>query len=63
MVDALSVMPINTSNTAASAFNQYFGQKQETPYDVVEADALPTGLVDVEALKSLENDWKEAKGE
>lgn len=63
MVQALAVMPVNTSNTAANAFNQYFGQSKETPYDVVDADALPSGLVDVEALKSLENDWREAKGE
>lgn len=63
MVQALSVMPVNTSNAAANAFNQYFGQPKEAPYDVVDADALPTGLVDVEALKSLEKDWMEAKGE
>lgn len=63
MVQALAVMPVNTSNAAAGAFNQYFGQQKETPYDVIDADALPTGLVDVEALKSLEKDWMEAKGE
>jgi hypothetical protein len=58
MVDALAVMPVTTSNAAAGAFNQYFGQQKEAPYDIV--DAVPAGLLDGEALKSIEKDWKEA---
>lgn len=63
MIQALAVMPVNTSNAAAGAFNQYFSQAKEQPYDIVDTDALPAGLVDVEALKSMEGDWKEAKGD
>jgi len=64
MVDALSVMPVNTTNTAASAFNQYFSQAKEKPYDIVDVEALPpSGLIDPEALKSIEKDWKDANDE
>ncbi len=61
MVDALSVMPVNTSNAAAGAFNQYFSANKEKPYDIVDAETLPpAGLLDPEALKSIEKDWKDA---
>jgi len=60
MVQALSVMPVNTTNAAAGAFNQYFGQPKEKPYDIVDAETMPpTGLLDPEALKSIEKDWKD----
>lgn len=60
MIQALSVMPVNTSNAAAGAFNQYFGQQKEKPYDIVDAETLPpAGLLDPEALKSIEKDWKD----
>ena len=59
-VQALKAMPATTTPSAAAAFNKYFSAAQEKPYDIVDADALPAGLLDVEALKSLENDWKEA---
>ncbi len=60
MVEALAVMPVNTSNAAAGAFNQYFGQQKEKPYDIVDAETLPpAGLLDPEALKSIEKDWKD----
>lgn len=60
MVEALAVMPVNTSNAAAGAFNQYFGQQKEKPYDIVDAETLPpANLLDPEALKSIEKDWKD----
>lgn len=59
MVDAIKAMPATTSNNAASAFNSAFTSSQtEPPYDIV--DAVPAGLLDGEALKSIEKDWKEA---
>lgn len=60
MVDALSVMPVNTSNAAAGAFNEYFSKQKEKPYDIVDAETLPpANLLDTEALKSIEKDWKD----
>lgn len=60
MIKALGAMPVTTSNAAANAFNQYFGQQREKPYDIVDAETMPpTGLLDPEALKSIEKDWKD----
>ncbi len=63
MVDALRVMPVTTSPNAAAAFNSAFtSTSREQPYDVIDADALPpANLIDAEALKSIEQDWKEAR--
>ncbi len=59
MVDAIKAMPVTTSSNAAAAFNQTFTSSQpEPPYDIV--DAVPAALLDGEALKSIEKDWKEA---
>ena len=61
IIKALSVMPVSTTNGAASAFNTYFSSNKEKPYDIVDAETLPpAGLLDPEALKSIEHDWKEA---
>ena len=62
-IEALKAMPVATTPSAGQAFNKYFGTTPEQPYDIVDTDALPAGLVDVESLKSLEGDWMEAKGE
>lgn len=60
MIQALAVMPVNTSSAAASAFNTYFSQSKEKPYDIVDAETLPpANLLDSEALKSIEKDWKD----
>lgn len=61
MIEALAAMPAQTSNSAAGAFNTYFSSTREKPYDIIDAEQLPpTGLLDPQALKSIENDWKEA---
>ncbi len=61
MIKALAVMPAQTSNSAAGAFNTYFSSSREKPYDIIDAEQLPpAGLLDPQALKSIENDWKEA---
>lgn len=63
-VKAISVMPVQTSNNASGAFNKYFSSPQEKPYEIIDGDILPpAGLLDGEALKSIEHDWKEAKRE
>lgn len=62
-VDAIKAMPATgTTPQAAGAFMKFFGPGQEPPFDVIDADdAPPAGLLDGEAVKSLEKDWKEAK--
>jgi len=61
-IKALAVMPQQTTTNATGAFNKYFGEPKENPYEIIDGDVLPpTGLIDSEALKSIENDWKEAQ--
>jgi hypothetical protein len=62
IVEALAAMPEQTTRAAGGVFNKYFGEKQDKPYEIIDGDLLPpTGLLDSQALKSIENDWKEAK--
>lgn len=60
-VRALAVMPVNPAGHAANAFNSYFAQpeKREQPYEIVDGASIPAELMDTEAMKSIENDWKE----
>jgi hypothetical protein len=61
IIEALAVMPEQTTKGAAEVFNKYFGEKQAAPYEIVDGDLLPpAGLLDAQALKSIENDWTEA---
>jgi len=64
-VDAIKNMPASTTSQAAQTFNKYFGSnKDDLPFEIIDAeDAPPAGLLDGETLKSLNKDWKEAKGE
>lgn len=60
-VRALAAMPVNPASHAANAFNSYFAQpeKREQPYEIVDGASIPAELMDAEAMKSIENDWKE----
>ena len=63
-VEAIKNMPPSTTPQAAQTFNKYFAPPQDLPFDVIDADdAPPAGLLDGETLKTLNKDWKEAKGE
>ena len=63
-VQAIRAMPTATTSNSAQAFNKYFSQPDNLPFDVIDAqDTPPAGLLDGESLKSLDKDWKEAKGE
>ena len=63
-VEAIKNMPANTTPQAAQTFNKYFSSRQDLPFDVIDAEDMPpAGLLDGETLKSLNKDWKEAKGE
>jgi hypothetical protein len=60
-VRALAVMPVNPTAQGAQAFNAYFGQveKREQPYEIVDGASIPAELMDAQAMKAIENDWKE----
>ncbi len=60
-VRALSVMPVSPAGHAVHAFNGYFGQpeKRVQPYEIVDGASIPADLMDPEAMKAIENDWKE----
>mgnify|MGYP003419049368 CR=1 FL=1 len=60
-IKALAAMPAQTTSNAAAAYSTYFSQNKEKPYDIVDVNSMPpAGLLDPEALKSIESDWKEA---
>lgn len=62
MVEAISSIPSSPNPAATQAFNKYFGAQREAPFEVIDADdAPPAGLIDGEAVKSLEQAWKDAK--
>jgi len=60
-VMALAAMPTNPASHAVQAFNGYFGQaeKREQPYEIVDGASIPADLMDPEAMKAIENEWKE----
>jgi hypothetical protein len=61
IIEALAAMPENPSAAGAAVFNKYFGEAPAKSYDVIEGNVLPpVGLLDPEALKSIEKDWQEA---
>jgi hypothetical protein len=62
-IKALAAMPVRPTANGTGTFNEVFStpQKREDAFEIVDGDTLPpTGLLDGEALKSLEHDWKEA---
>jgi hypothetical protein len=60
-IDALAAMPVSPASHAVQAFNGYFGppEKREQPYEIVDSASIPAELMDAEAMKAIENDWKE----
>ncbi len=62
-VEAIKAMPQNPTSSSASAFNHYFGNdRQDVPFDVIDADDTPpAGLIDGQSMQSLNKDWKDAK--
>jgi hypothetical protein len=64
-IEALKVIPVEPSRNALSLFGDVFGTKrQEDAFEIIEGETLPpAGLLDGEALKSLDKDWKEANRE
>jgi hypothetical protein len=62
-IRALAAMPVHPTGNGTNAFNDVFStsQKREDAFEIIEGDTMPpVGLLDGEALKSLEHDWKEA---
>jgi hypothetical protein len=60
-IDALAAMPVSPASHAVQAFNGYFGppEKREQPYEIVDSASIPAELMDPQAMKAIENDWKE----
>lgn len=61
MVRALANMPVNPDGHGVAAFNASFGASHSVPYEIL--DAVPAGLLDPEAEKAIEKDWKEGENE
>jgi hypothetical protein len=61
-IRALANMPVNPTAGGAGTFNSFFSNEAPTepPFEVVAAGELPPSLVDGEALKAIEKDWKDA---
>lgn len=65
-IKALAAMPVQPTANGTGAFNDVFStsQKPAEAFEIIDGDAQPpAGLLDSEALKSLEHDWKEANYE
>lgn len=60
-IKALSVMP-DMPATSAATFAPLFGEGRKDAFDIIEGDAAPA-LVDAEAVKALDKDWKESGDE
>lgn len=61
-IKALANMPVSPTAGGAQTFNSFFSppEKPAQPFEIVDADSLPAGLLDGEAVKAIEKDWKEA---
>ena len=64
-IEALKAIPVEPARNALPLFGDVFGAKrQEDAFEIIEGETLPpAGLLDGEALKSLDKDWKEANRE
>ena len=64
-IRALANMPVNPTGQGAQAFNQFFAPPatQEKPYEIIDGDQIPAGMLEAEALKSIEKDWRDAHDE
>lgn len=61
-IRALANMPVSTTAGGAQTFNSFFSpsEKPAEPFEIVDADTIPAGLLDSEAVKAIEKDWKDA---
>jgi hypothetical protein len=58
-IRAIAAMPVNPSSSGAQAFNMAFSEvKKEDPFEIV--DSVPEHLLDSEAMKAADNDWRKA---
>jgi len=64
-IEALKAIPVEPSRNAMPLFGDVFGTKRrEDAFEIIEGETLPPAeLLDGEALKSLDKDWKEANRE
>ena len=64
-IEALKSIPVDPSRNGKMLFDDVFGtKKQEEAFEIIEGETLPpAALLDGEALKSLDKDWKEANRE
>ncbi|MBI5951875.1 MAG: hypothetical protein HY865_09475 [Chloroflexi bacterium] len=59
LIEALKAMPVNPSPSGAGAFNMGFStEKPEPPFEIV--DVVPETLMDGEAMKAADTDWRKA---
>jgi hypothetical protein len=62
-IKALAAMPVQPTVSGAGAFNSAFTipQSRNDAFEIIDDDDTPpAGLLDAEALKATEQDWKEA---
>jgi hypothetical protein len=62
-IRALAAMPVHPTASGAGAFNDAFSipKNRDDSFEIIEHDELPpAGLLDAEALKAIEKDWKDA---
>lgn len=64
-IEALKSIPVEPARNAMPLFADVFGaKKQVEAFEIIDGETLPpAGLLDGEALKSLDKDWKEANRE
>lgn len=61
-IKALANMPVSPTAGGAQTFNSFFSppEKPAEPFEIVDADTIPGGLLDSEAVKAIEKDWRDA---
>jgi hypothetical protein len=62
-IRALGVMPVQPTASGAGAFNDAFSisKKRDEAFEIMDGEEMPpAGLMDAEALKATEQDWKDA---
>ena len=58
-VRMMAAMPVTPANHAVTAFNSFMGdENKRAPYEIVESGAVPAELLDGEAVRAMEQDWK-----
>lgn len=62
-IKGLANMPVNPTVNGVQAYNSIFNvsdEKPAQPFEIIDSDSIPAGLLDGEAVKAIEKDWKEA---